>query len=76
MQTVLYKCLKIMILILTGEVHTRKRISKPCSRSIPNAYIQNFEEVKAGGRFEFSALAKGIYNGERESYRLSITNWL
>lgn len=35
---------------------------------IPNAYIQNFEQVKAGGRFEFGAEAKGIYNGDREEY--------
>ncbi|MBX2929926.1 MAG: hypothetical protein KF852_18980 [Saprospiraceae bacterium] len=35
---------------------------------IPNAYIEGYEDVKAGGRFEFQASAKGIYNGEREEY--------
>jgi len=35
---------------------------------IPNAYIPNYEQVKAGGRFEFGAEAKGTYNGAREVY--------
>lgn len=35
---------------------------------VPNAYIKGYEDVKAGGRFELQASAKGIYNGEREEY--------
>ena len=35
---------------------------------IPNAYIEGFEEVRADGKFEFGASAKGIYNGEKEVY--------
>ncbi len=35
---------------------------------VPNAYIEGYENVKAGGQFEFKATAKGIYNGEREEY--------
>ncbi len=35
---------------------------------VPNAYIEGYEDVKAAGRFELAATAKGIYNGEREEY--------
>ena len=35
---------------------------------LPNAYIEGFEDVKADGKFEFGASAKGIYNGEKEIY--------
>lgn len=35
---------------------------------VPNAYIEGYEKVKAGGTFELKASASGVYDGVKETY--------
>ncbi len=56
------------------NIHMDLRVSTPQNEfrhllsMIPNAYIAGYEKVKADGKFDLNAQAKGTYNGERDLY--------